>query len=433
MELILNDADIDRLPGVSKRMRIVFSTDYYSEGMGYSENILPRTLAARGCEVFVVSSTMQVYGDHDFYKEAYGRFLGPAVVEPCEKMIDGVTLIRLPIFVWWKRFRIATRRTRRILGLKPDIVYAWDPRAFHTVMLSLASWFFPFKLFTAVHTVASVFPAYFSFGTWSLRRRIYLRLTETLLGWISCRRVAVCYATTPDAADIAIRFMGAPKENVRHLPLGFDNRLFHPLRDAKDRQDREAVRSELGFEPHEIVCVYTGRLTEAKNPYCLAAAIEILRGKGLPFRGLFFGEGEQHAKIAAVNGCRLEPFVPHERLARIYCAVDIGVWPRQESISMTDAAACGVPIVVSDRVKAVERFEGNGLTYEENDPAALANVLGRLQDFDLRSRLGRRGAEKMQGAFTVDRMADILLADFEAALGRHKAPQDTWPSPDRLS
>ena len=87
---------------------------------------------------------------------------------------------------------------------------------------------------------------------------------------------------------------------------------------------------------------------------------------------------------------------------------------------MTDAAACGLPIVVSNRVQAVERFEGNGLTYEESNPAELASVLAQLEDSELRSRLGRRGAEKMQAAFSVDRMADVLLADFESALAREK-------------
>ena len=31
--------------------------------MGYSENVWPRALAARGHDVYVVTSTMQVYGD----------------------------------------------------------------------------------------------------------------------------------------------------------------------------------------------------------------------------------------------------------------------------------------------------------------------------------------------------------------------------------
>ena len=397
-------------------MRIVFSNDWYSEGMGYMDNILPKALAARGHEVFVVSSTMQVYGDHSFYDKVYKRFLGEPIVEPGTKVVDGVTLIRLPITLWWKRFKIAKGRTRLILSLKPDIVYAWDPRAFHTVLLSLASWFSSFKLFTSVHTVASVYPAYFSFKNWSLGRRLYLRLTDTLLGWISCKRMSLCYATTPDAADIAVRFFGARKDSIKQLVHGLDTGLFHPGRSQTDIEERDKARAELGFEPHEIICIYTGRLTEAKNPLCLAAAIEILRKNGLPFRAIFLGEGEQAEKIAAIDGCRVESFIPYVHLGGGYRAVDIGVWPRQESISMIDAAACGLPIVVSDRVKAVERIEGNGLTYEENNPDDLAKVLARLEDPQLRAKLGRRGAEKMEAMFSVEQMADALLADFLATM-----------------
>lgn len=416
MGLTANRADLNQTSQVRHVRRIVFATDYYSDGMGYSENILPKILAARGYEVFVVASTMQVYGDHPFYDEVYGRFLGAPIVNPGQSMVDGVTLIRLPIILWWKRLKIAKGKTRLIRDLKPDIVYAWDPRSFQTVLLSLASWFSPFKLFTAVHTVASVYPAYFSFKTWPLSRRLHLWLTDTLLGWIACRRVSICYATTPDAADIAIRFFGARKEKVRHLPLGLDTGLFHPCRNQTDHEERDRARSELGFQPHEIVCIYTGRLTEAKNPHCLAAAIEILRRNERPFRAMFLGEGEQAGKIAVVDGCRVEPFVPYSQLARIYRAVDIGVWPRQESVSMTDAAACGLPIVVSNRVKALERIEGNGLTYEENNSGDLARTLARLEDGQLRAQLGRRGAENMAAVFSVDRTADVLLTDFQASI-----------------
>lgn len=56
-------------------MRIVFSTDWYSEGMGYSENILPTVLARMGHDVFVVSSTMQVNGNSPFYADTYEKLV----------------------------------------------------------------------------------------------------------------------------------------------------------------------------------------------------------------------------------------------------------------------------------------------------------------------------------------------------------------------
>lgn len=397
-------------------MRIVFSTEWYSEGMGYSENILPTVLARLGHEVYVVSSTMQVYGDHAFYRDVYERFLGPPIVEPGTKQLDGVTVIRLPIQLWWKRFKIARGRVRTVLDLKPDIVFSWDPRSSQTVMLSAASWLAGYKLFSGVHTVASVYPAYYHYAEMPLLRRAWLRLTDTWVGWFASRKIEVCYANTPDAVEIALRFFGARPGTVKLIPSGLDIAHLRPARTPEDATERAQIRASLGVGDDEILCIYTGRLTTAKNPKCLADAIRILRANGKRYRAIFFGEGEQAAEIAAVGGCVVMPFVKYKLLPSYYRAVDIGVWPRQESISMTDAAACGTPIVASDRMLATERIDGNGRSYKENDPEDLARVLVELADPALRATLGARGAEKMAAQFNIEKTAGEILADFRRAL-----------------
>jgi glycosyltransferase involved in cell wall biosynthesis len=396
-------------------MRIVFSTEWFSEGMGYSENILPVVMARMGHEVFVVSSTMQVYGDHEFYPEVYERFLGPSMVEPGTKVINGVTVIRLPILIWWKRLKIVRARTRTVLGLKPDIVFSWDPRSIQTVLHSFAAWGARYKLFSAVHTVASIYPAYYKYKTMPLRNRMRLRFTDTLLGWLAARRIELCYANTPDAAQIAWQFFGIPVRAVKIIPSGIDVAHLRPVSSLDDATMREQIRASLKVTADEMLCIYTGRLTDAKNPKCLADAIRILRVSGHKFRAIFFGEGEQAYDIAAVEGCRVLPFVKYEELPLYYRAADIGVWPRQESISMTDAAACGIPIVVSDRMLATERINGNGVSFRENDPTDLTRVLLNLSDPVMRARLGSCGAERMAAHFNIEKTAAEIIADFHRA------------------
>lgn len=397
-------------------MRIVLATERHSEGMGYCENVWPGLMAARGHEVHIVTSTMQVYGDAPFYHEVYGRFLGPPIVAPGHKVVDGVHVIRLPVFCWWRRFRLTRGGIRAVLKLRPDIVQTFDPRSLQTLLLSAASLRAPFKLFTSEHSAASVYPAYHSLARWPLHQRLYLRLTETVLGWLACRRVAVCYASTPDSADIAVRFHGVRPASIRRLPLGVDTGLFHPCLTEADQDERRRQRAALGVAPEELLCIYTGRFTGPKNPLCLAQAVEILRRQGRPFRAVFLGDGEQAAAMAAADGCWVKAFTPYPQLGRYYRAADIGVWPCQESVGMLDAAACGLPIVVGDHIMARERVDGNGLTYAENDPASLAEQLARLQDAQLRIELGRRGTEKMRAQFSVERVIDVLLNDYAAAL-----------------
>ncbi len=200
--------------------------------------------------------------------------------------------------------------------------------------------------------------------------------------------------------------------------LGVDTDLFHPAEDEAARQARAQLRETLGFAPSDIICIYTGRFSKDKNPLCLAQAIDVLTKQGESFRGLFVGNGPP-AEVAAIRtcaGCTIHPFVPVRELPPLYRAADIGVWPQQESTSMLDAAAAGLPIVISDRVKALERVQGNGLTYHEGDPQDLARALQRLRDEDMRRQLGRAGAAKIAAEYSWLAIARRRVADYEAAL-----------------
>ena len=59
-------------------MRIVFVTQFFSKGMGYTENMLPKFLSKLGHEVLVLTSDLQVYGNSLKYKSNYQSFLGEA-------------------------------------------------------------------------------------------------------------------------------------------------------------------------------------------------------------------------------------------------------------------------------------------------------------------------------------------------------------------
>ena len=88
---------------------------------------------------------------------------------------------------------------------------------------------------------------------------------------------------------------------------------------------------------------------------------------------------------------------------------------------MLDAAACGLPIVVNDRLVAVERIEGNGITYRLNDVNDLVRALESLRDPALRKQLGQSGAKKMACEFSWMSIAKRRMKDYETALGIEKS------------
>ncbi len=399
-----------------RKLRIVLVSDWFSEPMGYIENRLPPAFARFGHEVHVVTSNAQTYFTAPDYHEIYEPFLGPALVPCGTAMTEGYVLHRLPVMRI--RGRIGIRGLMPELArLRADIVQVLDPISLTTYVAAVGRVRLGYRLFIANHVHTSVFPA----ARRGYRRSLMSRLKDDFTVWLPGRLVSSvtekCYATSADTAEIAERFFGFERRKIVLSPLGVDTDRFHPPTEA-DLDGRARLRRSLDIADDRIVCVYSGRFSAQKDPLCLARAIGELASQGAPYAGLFVGDGPQRHQILRQAGCRVVPFVPFTELGAYYRAADIGVWPRQESTSMLDASATGLPIVISDRVQAPERIEGTGLTYREDDIGDLARALSRLADPDLRRSLGRTGAERIARDHSWDSIARRRLLDYQASLSR---------------
>ena len=400
-------------------MRIVFLSFWYSENMGYISNLLPKAFAALGHEVHVVTSTAQFYFDSPTYKQTYEPFIGPPIVESTTKLIDGYTLHRLPLIYW--RHRIGMRGLwKKLYLLKPEIVQTVDVIHLSTYQAAISAAFLGFKLFTGCHMHASVFPPANNENKLSHIEKTKLWLSFMLPGRLVNQQSVKCYAIAPDTANIATNFFGISCKKVEICSLGVDTNLFQPIQDEQSSNERRKLRKSLGIGQEEIVCIYTGRFSEDKNPLCLAKAIDALISQGLPFHGLFIGAGPQEMSINNCKGCTTKPFVPVANLVPYYRLADIGVWPKQESTSMLDAAASGLPLVVSNQLSSTERIEGNGLMYEEDDPNSLADTLKKMIDSDYRQTLGKAGVAKMQENFSWIAIAKHRINDYQKAINSDK-------------
>ena len=109
-------------------MKIVCISPWFSEGMGYSENMWPKALAKTGAEVHLVTSTAQIYYNSPNYAKVYEPFIGPNIVASETKMVDDYTLHRLPYFKSRKKNGLPGIRNlyQKLKELNPDIVQTFD-------------------------------------------------------------------------------------------------------------------------------------------------------------------------------------------------------------------------------------------------------------------------------------------------------------------
>ncbi|MBN4073026.1 glycosyltransferase family 4 protein, partial [Crocinitomix catalasitica] len=134
-------------------------------------------------------------------------------------------------------------------------------------------------------------------------------------------------------------------------------------------------------------------------------------------KGFFIGNGIQEKEIESLRNCQVHPFVQFSELPKFYQMADIGVWPKQESTSMLDGMASGLPIIIADTVLAIERVEGNGKMYKEDDPTDLSEkILEILESPDGYREMSNLGVEKIKSNFSWDLIALKRENDYKKAL-----------------
>jgi glycosyltransferase involved in cell wall biosynthesis len=415
-------------------LRVALLTEVFVKNMGYMENLLPKYLGRLGVDVHVVATDASPnhHVDTSEAKETYAGFVDRATLVP--GFVERMPGFALHVLAQKKRLGYLKMKglRRKLASLRPDIVQATHVIGWTPLEAAFDKFLFDYKLFTAAHYHESVFPlARKKLPPWS-QQRLRCGITRTLPGWLVSQATEKCYAISPDCADVAARFFGVPRTKIEICPLGVDTELFHSVSNEIEARARVQLRGLQGFSESEIVCIYTGRFSEEKNPLLLAAAIAELVRLGKPFRGLFVGNGMQAQAIQSCAGCTIHAFVPVHELGNFYRASDIGVWPTQESMSMLDAAACGLPIVANQGMDAPERLEGNGLTYKLNDLRDLVRVLLELSDQQTRECLGTAGAQKMARDFSWESIARRRVQDYEYALGSRKPQGQPTISKERF-
>jgi glycosyltransferase involved in cell wall biosynthesis len=403
-------------------VRIALLSYTFPRGMGYIGNMLPRYLARLGADVHYITMDLPHYFQNEGHLRSYGSFEGLSVVAPGTiERYDGFTLHGLAHRKLLGQMAFVGLR-EKLEMLRPHVVQSFLAIGWPALQAALQQPGLGFRLFTANHTTASVFPLAQKGHRGFTPARAKNAATRYMPGRFISGRTDLCYAATVDCADVAVRFFGVQREKIVVLPLGVDTELFVPVTAPEDQAKRIATRRALGIDDGEVVFVYTGQFTEGKNPLLLADAVEQLGREGLPVRGMFIGDGAQGTQIRARSRSVVRAFMPNQELPAYYRAADVGVWPTQESTSMLDAAACGLPIVVNDTLQAVERISGNGVTYRLNDLGSLVTVLRGLMSAERRETLGSCGARRMEAEFSWRRLAARRLQDYEKYIARGPRP-----------
>jgi glycosyltransferase involved in cell wall biosynthesis len=385
-------------------MKILILAEWYSDKMGYVENFLPKALGKLGHEVHLVTTDLQVYATSMDYEKVYQPHLGPKQVEQGSFKREYFTLHRNPHTLTGGLGILNLED--KIKEIQPDVVYCFEILIPATSMVISLKSTYKYKLFceSRMHLSVYVPPKTFL----QKARQIIIRIHGRKIS----KKIDKFYPIAPDVLRVITKYFGIDKKKCELFSLAVDTELF-----STNIQPEEVYnfRYKIGYAVDDIVCLYTGRFTESKGPLILANAIEYLQLNGhTKFKGLFVGQGDSEYQDSIKNslGCTIHPFVAVVQLPKFYQSFDIGVWPLQESTSQLDAAACGMPIIINEKVEDNIRTDGNGLRYKDRDYKDLASKILLLQDKEKRKELGQIGSKKVHDFYSWDYLAAKLAADF---------------------
>jgi glycosyltransferase involved in cell wall biosynthesis len=204
-------------------------------------------------------------------------------------------------------------------------------------------------------------------------------------------------------------------------------------------------RLELRAEAEPGRILMFGRMNAYKGVATLIAAADLLRARGVPFRMVFAGRGEESARIRAAAEQHddievMEKFLTlPEAIAQFQRAAMVATPYLDATQSGVVAAAFsnGRPVVASRTGGLVDivAHEKNGLFVNAGDAAGLAEALSRLLgDEDLRLRLaagaGETGATELDWGHisaTLHQAYDALRtrSDYSAS---STSTQSDWPA-----
>jgi glycosyltransferase involved in cell wall biosynthesis len=215
-------------------------------------------------------------------------------------------------------------------------------------------------------------------------------------------KVDALFACTRAVEKFLVKDLEVSPSKVHFIPLGADIDLFRPNQDQ-----RKKTRSLLGLHPEDVVAIYTGKLLPNKRIHDLIVASKTVIEKNRDFKLVLVGDSLLSykerldfliKKLGIDDNVLILKAVHRTELPNFYNAADLAVWPGTFSISMVEAMACGLPIIIakSEWTSHYLEFE-NGFSFIAGDIDCLSAILLKLVgSLDLRKSMGERSQKLVE-------------------------------------
>lgn len=166
-----------------------------------------------------------------------------------------------------------------------------------------------------------------------------------------------------------------PRPTFHYVPNGVDTETFHPTAVAP-----EALRAQLGFDPHRPLMLFVGRFVPKKRLHI----VREIAAQHPDWQWCVIGQGPEDPVSWGLPNVAVRAPMPQAELADFYRAADLLVLPSEGEgfpLVVQEAMACGLPACVSTAVAAGSTIPRDLILTFRDDPASPAssclNVVGQ--------------------------------------------------------
>lgn len=370
-------------------MKIVHLMGYFVPEFGYQEYYIAKQHKKMGHDVYVIASdTIYPFSNIKKMFKDVGITIETRKRKSGFEVIDGLKVHWLPHIIEYSDFILCKGVGKVLKEIKPDIVFAHESRQGLTCQAAPYKEKLGFKLVTDQHDFYHKIPGKIK----SLLRNIeYFGFRKFLIDY-NFRKSDKIIAVTKHTREFLMKTHKINPKKIELIELGADIDTFH-----YKKNEAVELRKKLGIKKDEVIMMFVGTIYRRKNLELLIKTFNEIY-KDYKTRLLIVGEGEKEymdelkdlaRKLKLGNKVIFNGFAKRKELPVYYSMVDIGVWPANNSVSITEAMACKLPVVIVDWQMSHLVSHNNGFKFPFDDKKALKDCLLKLiKNKKLRKKMG---------------------------------------------
>ncbi|UQF24040.1 glycosyltransferase family 4 protein [Vagococcus lutrae] len=358
-------------------MKIVHIHQYFNEGYGYQENILPSYQKKLGHDVILITSDLADGHNNEPRKRKVGDF-----------QENDFAVRRIKTYgEFKKRFVLFKKLYEELKKERPDYIYHHSPTAPSIVTV------YKYKKNNPKTTVVVDNHADLQIsGRNKLWKLFYYNfLWKNILKKVDSK-IDHYFGVTPDRCLFLQKELGIKEEKISLLPIGSDNLFIDSV-----LENNIVIKELESIKQDNLLVCSGGKMTPNKKTEELIWAFKQLDIEKVKL--VLFGSIEDdklHNLIDQDEDIIFLGWRERKDVIKILGMCDMGVWANQHTTLLEDAVGCELPLVLREYGSTSHLIDKNGVFVQENKKEEIYSVLMDLLNQPSKIKKMKKEAKTMK-------------------------------------